>query len=84
MNRKKFYLILVLLQAVLGIFCLDLSQGATNLFLMDNIPKEDVSSAAAILPAPEAPVGLAVADNIFRQRFIDARNISQQRSRSSI
>ena len=51
MNRKKFYLILVLLQAVLGIFCLDLSQGATNLFLMDNIPKEDVSSAAAILAA---------------------------------
>ena len=51
MNREKLVLISVFIRIILGILLLDLSQGATNLTLMDGLPKSSVTGAAIFFGA---------------------------------
>ena len=49
MNREKLVLISVFIRIILGILLLDMSQGATNLALMDGLSQSSVSGVAVLL-----------------------------------
>ena len=49
MNREKLVLISVLIRIILGILLLDMSQGATNLALMDGLSQSSVTGVAIML-----------------------------------
>ena len=49
MNREKLVLISVFIRIILGIFLLDMSQGATNLALMDGLSQSSVTGVAIML-----------------------------------
>ena len=49
MNREKLVLISVFIRIILGILLLDMSQGATNLALMDGLSQSSVTGVAILL-----------------------------------
>ncbi len=49
MNREKLVLISVFIRIILGILLLDMSQGATNLALMDGLSQSSVTGVAIML-----------------------------------
>ena len=49
MNREKLVLISVFIRIILGILLLDMSQGATNLALMDGPSQSSVTGVAVLL-----------------------------------
>lgn len=49
MNREKLVLISVFIRIILGILLLDMSQGATNLALMDDLSQSSVTGVAIML-----------------------------------
>ena len=49
MNREKLVLISVFIRIILGILLLDMSQGATNLALMDGFSQSSVTGVAIML-----------------------------------
>ena len=49
MNREKLVLISVFIRIILGILLLDMSQGATNLALMDGLSQSSVTGVAVLL-----------------------------------
>lgn len=49
MNREKLVLISVFIRIILGILLLDMSQGATNLALMDGLSQSFVTGVAIML-----------------------------------
>ena len=49
MNREKLVLISVFIRIILGILLLDMSQGATNLTLMDGLSQSSVTGVAILL-----------------------------------
>ena len=49
MNREKLVLITVFIRIILGILLLDMSQGATNLALMDGLSQSSVTGVAVLL-----------------------------------
>lgn len=49
MNREKLVLISVFIRIILGILLLDMSQGATNLALMDGLSHSSVTGVAIML-----------------------------------
>ena len=49
MNREKLVLITVFIRIILGILLLDMSQGATNLALMDGLSQSSVTGVAILL-----------------------------------
>lgn len=49
MNREKMVLISVFIRIILGILLLDMSQGATNLALMDGLSQSSVTGVAIML-----------------------------------
>ncbi len=49
MNREKLVLISVFIRIILGILLLDMSQGATNLALIDGLSQSSVTGVAIML-----------------------------------
>ena len=49
MNHEKLVLISVFIRIILGILLLDMSQGATNLALMDGLSQSSVTGVAILL-----------------------------------